>query len=88
MYCPTSVKVTQSPYTAITNWVVQGTQGSCTISFVRSNTATTKCKSTILAGKDANVRFTVAIQGIILQNETGFDGFTVYGGAKMIIEYK
>jgi hypothetical protein len=41
MYCPTEVKVTQSPFTAINNWVVAGPQGSCTIPFVRTNTATT-----------------------------------------------
>ena len=52
------------------------------------NTATTTCKSTVLAGKDANVRFLVTIQGTILQNQSGFDGFDVFGGAKMIIEYK
>lgn len=88
MYCPTNVKVTQSPFTAITNWVVQGTQGTCSIPFARTNSATANCKSTVLAGDAANVKFMVTIQGTIFQNQSGFDGFTVNGGAKMIIEYK
>lgn len=88
LYCPTIVKVTQSLFTSIDNWVVTGPQGSCSIPFWRTNTPTTMCKSTVFAGTDANVRFLVNIQGTILQNQSGFDGFDVFGGAKMIIEYK
>ena len=45
-----------------------------------------KSTSTALAGKAANIRFLVQIQGKILQQYTGMDGFTVFGG-KMIVTY-
>lgn len=88
MYCPTSVRFSTSTYTAVENWIVKTPQASCIIPFVRTNTPTFSCKSVALAGKDANVKFTVSIQGTVMQNQTGFDGFTVFGGAKMIVEYK
>lgn len=88
MYCPTSVRVTQSKYTAINNFIISSGSNRGTIPFVRTDTPTAACKSTLLAGAPANVKWLVQIEGKILMQDTGMDGFTVFGGAKMIIEYK
>lgn len=45
-------------------------------------------KTTALAGEAANTKWLVKIQGNVLMQYTGMDGFTVNGGSKMIIEYK
>ena len=88
IYCPTGTKVTQSKYTTINNYLITDldTSDSITIPFQTTNNPSSKSTSTALAGKPANVRFLVQIQGRILQQYTGMDGFTVFGG-KMIVTY-
>lgn len=89
LYCPTGTRVTQSKYTAINNYLVTDldTGDTTTIPFQVTSNPTSKNTSTALAGKPANVRFLVQIQGRILQQYTGMDGFTVFGG-KMIVTYR
>lgn len=89
IYCPTGTKVTQSKYTSINNYLVTDldTGDTTTITFQTTNNPSSKSTSTALAGKPANVRFLVQIQGKILQQYTGMDGFTVFGG-KMIVTYR
>lgn len=89
IYCPTGTKVTQSKYTAINNYLVTDlvTRDTITIPFQKTNNPSSKSTSTALAGKPANVRFLVQIQGKILQQYTGMDGFTVFSG-QMIVAYR
>lgn len=89
LYCPTGTRVTQSKYTAINNYLVTDldTGDTTTIPFQVTSNPSSKNTSTALAGKPANVRFLVQIQGRILQQYTGMDGFTVFGG-KMIVTYR
>ena len=89
LYCPTGTRVTQSKYTAINNYLVTDldTGDATTIPFQVTSSPSSKDTSTVLAGKPANVRFLVQIQGRILQQYTGMDGFTVFGG-KMIVTYR
>lgn len=89
LYCPTGTRVTQSKYTAINNYLVMDldTGDTTTIPFQVTSNPSSKNTSTALAGKPANVRFLVQIQGRILQQYTGMDGFTVFGG-KMIVTYR
>lgn len=89
LYCPTGTRVTQSKYTTINNYLVTDldTGDTTTIPFQITSSPSSKNTSTELAGKPANVRFLVQIQGRILQQYTGMDGFTVFGG-KMIVTYR
>lgn len=89
VYCPTGTRVTQSKYTAINNYLVTDldTRDTTTIPFQITSNPSSKNASTALAGKPANVRFLVQIQGRILQQYTGMDGFTVFGG-KMLVTYR
>lgn len=89
LYCPTGTRVTQSKYTTINNYLVTDldTGDTTTIPFQITSSPSSKNISTALAGKPANVRFLVQIQGRILQQYTGMDGFTVFGG-KMIVAYR
>lgn len=89
IYCPTSTKVTQSKYTTINNYIVTDleTGESVTIPFKITDKPSAISTSTAWAGEAANVRFLVQIQGRILQQYTGMDGFTVFGG-KMSIAYR
>lgn len=88
MYCPTSVKVTQSKYTAINSFIISNGSNQTTLKFLRTNSPTSECKTTSFAGAPANVKWFIQIQGQILMQHTGMDGFTVLGGSKMIIEYR
>ena len=58
------------------------------VSFVKTNSPSSTSKTTALAGEAANTKWLVKIQGNVLMQYTGMDGFTVNGGSKMIIEYK
>jgi hypothetical protein len=89
LYTPTSVRVTQSPYTAILNWHVQAPSGgtSAIIKFLTTNSPGSQSKSTVLAGNLARGKYFLKIEGRILSNQSGFDGFTVFGGSQMIVEY-
>lgn len=82
------MKVTQSTYTAILNWCIEAPTGHTdVIKFVKTNSPGSQSKSTLLSGKYASGIYYVRIEGRILNNVTGFDGFTVNGGSKMIVEY-
>ncbi|MCI9127839.1 MAG: hypothetical protein HFG28_11775 [Eubacterium sp.] len=89
IYCTTDVKVTQSKYTTIKNYVIQNlnTGTTATVPFQQTNSPSSKNKTSVFAGEDANTKFLVRIEGKILMQYTGMDGFTVFGG-KMIVTYK
>ena len=88
IYCPTGTKVTQSKYTTIKNYVITSyaTNTSATVPFQQTSKPSSTNKTTAFEGEAANVKFLVRIEGRILQQYTGMDGFTVFGG-KMIVEY-
>ncbi|WP_294352649.1 hypothetical protein [uncultured Clostridium sp.] len=88
LYCPTSVKVTQSKYTAINSYIISNGNKQASVKFVKTNSPSSTSKTTALAGEAANTKWLVKIQGNVLMQYTGMDGFTVNGGSKMIIEYK
>lgn len=87
MYCPTSVKVTQSKYTTISSFVISNDLTKTTLKFLKTDTPTSQCKTTAFAGAPANVKWFIQIQGQILMQDTGMDGFTVLDGSKLIVEY-
>ena len=91
IYIPTSVTVTQSPYTVIENFVLTNvTAGSPEqyVKFVRTNSPSSTSKTTAFAGLNASSRWFVQIEGRIIQQYSGLDGFTVNAGGKMIVEYR
>lgn len=88
MYCPTSVKVTQSKYTSINSFIISNDLNKTILKFLKTDSPTSQCKTTFFADAPANVKWFIQIQGQILMQHTGMDGFTVFGGSKMIIEYK
>lgn len=89
IYCPTATKVTQSKYTSINNYIISSyeTGTEAKVAFKKTNSPSSTSTTTVFAGENANVKFLVRIQGKILQQYTGMDGFTVFGG-KMIVTYK
>lgn len=89
IYCTTDVKVTQSKYTTIKNYVIQNlnTGTTATVPFQQTNSPSSTNKTDLFAGQNANTKFLVRIEGKILMQYTGMDGFTVFGG-KMIVTYK
>lgn len=89
IYCPTGTKVTQSKYTTIKNYVITSyaTNTSATVPFQQTSKPSSTNKTTAFEGEAANVKFLVRIEGRILQQYTGMDGFTVFG-SKMIVEYE
>lgn len=89
IYCPSSTRVTQSKYTTINNYLISsyGTGTTATVSFKKTDSPSSTSRTTAFAGESANVRFLVQIQGRIIQQYTGMDGFTVFGG-KMIVTYR
>lgn len=89
IYCPTGTRVTQSKYTTINNYLISSyeTGTTATVSFKQTNSPSSTSKTTAFSGEAANVKFLVKIQGKIIQQYTGMDGFTVFGG-KMIVTYR
>lgn len=89
IYCPTTIKVTQSTYTTIDNYLIKHTEktGSTSVKFQKTNSPTTSNKTTALNGLSADTKLFVQLQGNVLRQVTGLDGFTVMGG-EMIIEYQ
>ena len=84
IYCPTGTRVTQSKYYLISSYE---TGTTATVSFKQTNSPSSTSKTTAFSGEAANVKFLVKIQGKIIQQYTGMDGFTVFGG-KMIVTYR
>ncbi|AVK83455.1 hypothetical protein C3943_07655 [Lysinibacillus sp. B2A1] len=88
IYCPTNVSVTQSLYTSIDNYrLTNGDGTTATVKFQKTNTPTSTSKTTAFAGDNASSLWFVQIEGTVLMQHTGMDGFTVFGGSKMIVEY-
>ncbi|MFB7159715.1 hypothetical protein [Lysinibacillus sp. NPDC056232] len=89
IYCPTDTRVTQSQFTTIDNYLISydGSPSSATVKFQKTDSPTSTSKTTFFKDKDANVKWFVQLEGTILKQQTGMDGFTVFG-SKMIIEYK
>lgn len=88
IYCPTSVKVTQGKFTSINSFIISNGTNTASVMFQKTNSPSSKSKTTAFAGQPASLKWFVQIQGKVLSNYTGMDGFTVYGGCKMIIEYQ
>ena len=89
IYCPTGTKVTQSKYTSINDYVITSLETGtvAVVPFKVASTPSSTSTTTAFAGEKANVRFLVQIRGKILQQYTGMDGFTVFGG-KMTVTYR
>ncbi|OOM79052.1 hypothetical protein CLPUN_17790 [Clostridium puniceum] len=88
IYCPTDVKISQGKYTTIDNFIISNGSDKTAVKFLRTNTPTSRCKTTFFKDAQANIKWFVQIQGTVLSQYTGMDGITVFGGSKMIIEYK
>lgn len=80
--------MTQSQFTTIDNYLISYDGGTSTaVKFQKTNSPTSTSKTTFFKDKDANVKWRVQLEGTIHKQQTGMDGFTVFG-SKMIIEYK
>jgi hypothetical protein len=88
IYCPTSVKVSKGKFTSIDSFIIRNGAKTASVKFLKTNSPTSTSKTIVLAGERASIKWLVQIQGKVLSNYTGMDGFTVYGGCKMIIEYQ
>lgn len=88
IYTETSTKVTKSKYTTINNYIITNldTETKATVQFMKTNNPSATSRTTAFEGESANTRFWVRLQGRIISQDTGMDGFTVFGG-KMIIAY-
>ncbi len=93
-YYPTRVSTSQSTFTAITDFEITNVASNraILIPFLVTDPNVlgrldSRCTSTLLAGADAKTTWKIRIKGTILQNLSGFDGFTVWGGAKVIVTY-
>lgn len=88
IYCPTNMKVTQSKYTSIDNYLISNGSGSpVAVKFQKTDKPTSTSKTTAFKDAKANTNWFVQIEGNILMQHTGMDGFTVMGST-MIVEYK
>ena len=88
IYTETSTKVTKSKYTTINNYEITNLANGkvATVPFKQTNNPSAISRTPDFVGDSANTRFFVCIQGRIISQDTGMDGFTVFGG-KMIIAY-
>lgn len=89
IYCPTTIKVTQSTYTTIDNYVITHPEGTdpASVKFQKTNSPTSLTKTTALNDLSADTKLFVQLKGNVLRQVTGLDGFTVMGG-EMVIEYQ
>ena len=89
LYCPRSEKVTQSKFTTINNYELtnKSTNNKTTVRFWRTDNPSSSSRTSYFNGDSSNTKFYIRIQGSILQQYTGMDGFTVYG-SKMIVQYR
>ena len=89
IYCPKSEKVTQSKFTSINNYELtdQSANKTTTVKFWRTDNPSSGSNTSYFSGDSSITKFYVRIQGNILQQYTGMDGFTVYG-SKMIVQYR
>lgn len=88
IYCPSSVKVTQSRFTSIENFLIDNGDKEVTVKFWQTDRPPTTSSTTVLNGNPNNLKWIVKVQGKTAMNESGMDGFTVGGGCKLIVEYK
>lgn len=89
IYCPVNTRVTHSRYTIIKNYLIHnyGKEKDATVPFKRTDSPSSASRTYEFSGEPANTKLLVQIQGRIIQQDTGMDGFTVFGG-KMIITYR
>jgi hypothetical protein len=87
IYCPTDVKVSQGKFTSINSYIIRSGSDNTTVKFQKTDRPSIENKTTYFAGSPANVKWFIQVQGTVIKQYTGMDGFTIYGG-KMIIEYK
>ena len=89
IYCPTTTKVTQSTYTTIDNYLIKHPEkdDAASVKFQKTNSPRTSNKTTALNNLSAGTKLFVQLEGNVLRQASGLDGFTVMGG-EMIIEYQ
>lgn len=87
LYCPMDVKVSKGKYTFIDNYTISNGERETSVKFWRTNNPASDSKTTYFQDQDASAKWYIQLHGTVLQNYTGMDGFSVYGG-KMIIEYE
>ncbi|MFJ8458556.1 hypothetical protein ACIQ57_05415 [Lysinibacillus xylanilyticus] len=80
--------MTQSQFTTIDNYLISydGSKPAA-VKFQKTDSPTSTSKTTFFKDQYANVKWFVQLEGNIIKQQTGMDGFTVFG-SKMIIEYK
>lgn len=88
IYCPTSVKITQSKFTGIENYIITRGDKKAIVKFWQTDRPTYTSTTTELNGPNANTIWKIQIQGKVAANQSGMDGFTVGGGGQLIIKYK
>ena len=91
VHVPTNITVTRSQFTAIQNFVITrlSNSASTTLPFAHTNTPGASNKTTFFNNVPASdARFSLQITGTTLSNVTGLDGFTVFPGARFIVEYR
>lgn len=88
IYCPKSVKVTQSRFTAIENFILSNGSKNVSVKFWVTDNPTSTSSTTSLNGIQSNLKWKIQVQGKTIMNESGMDGFTIGGGCKLIVEYK
>ncbi len=78
-----------SKFTTINNYELtnKSTNNKTTVRFWRTDNPSSSSRTSYFNGDSSNTKFYIRIQGSILQQYTGMDGFTVYG-SKMIVQYR
>ena len=89
VYCPRDVKVTQSKYTTIKNYCIENinTGTDAIVPFQQTDSPSSTNQTTVFKKEEANTQFLIRIEGKILRQVSGIDGFTVFGG-KIIVSYR
>jgi len=89
VHVPSNIRVTRSQFTAIQNFEITHQNGRvATIPFTHTDNPGANSRSIAFAGLNAGVRYTLRITGSVLSNTTGLDGFTVFPGARLIVEFR
>lgn len=87
IYCPTNVKVSKGMFTVLDDFTLTTAEGEGTVEFWKTNDPSYRNETSELNGTDASTLWYIQVDGTVIQNYTGMDGFTMYPGAKLIIEY-
>ena len=88
-YCPKSVRVTQSKFTALEYFKISngGTEKDIRFYKIDKPTSLYPCNTKELNGTDASAIWKIRVQGYNAAQDTFMDGFTIFGGCQLVIEY-